>query len=147
MPRHRTIKPRGTPYSITCSLEKAVCSVISAWAAQASKASLYRKSLSLWRQPKYRTQRPWERPSARAVSNLCRMKARNGARPVPGPTMTMGVATSGGSRKSGLRETYTGTLAPTCETELWLCQSACQSRSHCVSPLSSSHISGLQHTG
>lgn len=42
------------------------------------------------------------------------MKARKGARPVPGPTMTIGVAGSVGRRKSGFFETYTGTVMPTC---------------------------------
>ena len=37
-----------------------------------------------------------------------------GARPVPGPTMMMGVAGSAGSRKSGLACTYTGSRPPTC---------------------------------
>lgn len=45
-------------------------------------------------------------------SHTC-MKARNGARPVPGPTMMMGVEGSSGRRKSGFLDTYTGSVSPT----------------------------------
>lgn len=44
----------------------------------------------------------------------CCMKARKGASPVPGPTMMMGVWASGGNRKSGFFDTYTGSVSPTC---------------------------------
>ena len=49
-----------------------------------------------------------------ACMSLWTMKERNGARPVPGPTMMRGVAGSGGRRKSGFFATNTGTRSPTC---------------------------------
>ena len=42
-----------------------------------------------------------------------------GAKPVPGPTMMIGVDRDLGSLKSGFLATYTGTLSPTCTTSLW----------------------------
>jgi hypothetical protein len=43
-----------------------------------------------------------------------RMTDRKGARPVPGPTIMMGVDGLLGSLKSGFFWMYTGTLSPTC---------------------------------
>lgn len=48
------------------------------------------------------------------ATHLCRMKARKGARPVPGPTMMMGVDGSCGRRKSGFLWMYTRTRSPGC---------------------------------
>lgn len=46
-------------------------------------------------------------------SRRCSMKARKGARPVPGPTMMSGTRLSSGNRKSGFLDTKTGTVSPT----------------------------------
>ena len=46
-----------------------------------------------------------------------RLAYLKGASPVPGPTMMMGVPWSAGSRKSGLRCTYTGSISPTCQNQ------------------------------
>jgi hypothetical protein len=57
------------------------------------------KSCPGWRQPKNRSEEPIAWPWAFLAARSCK-NPRKGARPVPGPIMTIGVAGSSGRRNA-----------------------------------------------